>query len=177
MFPINLGIEESYGFEFAANYQPVKEWNFSGNFNFYRSVEDGVYEGVTYDSDTYSWTSRTSARYTFERKLSVQTSFNYRAPRKGIQGERKSSYSLDAGASLDIIKGNGTLSLNGRDLLNSRKRKSETIGENFISTSEFQWRSRTITLSFNYRLNQQKKRGRGANGQGGGFDSGGDVDM
>ncbi|NNC85878.1 MAG: TonB-dependent receptor [Bacteroidia bacterium] len=174
MFPINLGIEESYGFEFAANYQPKKEWNFSGNFNFYRAIADGNYEGVQYDSDTYSWTTRSSVRYMYKRKLSIQTSLRYRSPTEGVQGERKASYSWDAGASMDILKGKGTVSLNARDLLNSRKRRSETVGENFISTSEFQWRSRTVTLGFNYRINQKKQRTRG----GGGFDGGdGDVGM
>lgn len=172
MFPINLGVEQSYGFEFSVNYQPVKEWNFSGNFNFFRAYTDGIYEGIKYESDNYSWTSRTSARYTYHRKLSIQASFNYRSPMEGIQGEYKSSYSLDSGASLDILNGKGTVSLNGRDLLNSRKRRSETVGENFISVSEFQWRSRSVTLSFNYRLNQQKKRGRNGGGEGGGFDDG-----
>lgn len=168
MFPINLGIEESYGFEFSANYRPKKEWNFSGNFNFFRAVADGNYEGVEYGSDTYSWTSRTSVRYMYKRKLSIQTSLRYRSPMKGIQGESKASYSLDAGASLDILKGKGTVSLNGRDLLNTRKRRSTTVGENFVSTSEFQWRSRTVTLSFNYRINQKKQRSR----NGAGFEGG-----
>ena len=31
--------------------------------------------------------------------------------------------------------------------------------ENFNSNSEFQWRSRQFTLTFNYRINQKKREG------------------
>lgn len=168
-FPVNLGTENSYGLEFAGNYIPNKAWTFSGNFNFFRAISDGEFEGVSYDAETYAFTSRVSARWRVKRKFSAQTSFMYRSPRITGQGKRLSLYSWDAGWSLDVLKGNGTLSFSARDLLNSRRRRGETEGDDFFTYSEFQWRARTFTLSFSYRINQKKQRGRG---RGGDFDGG-----
>ena len=61
-----------------------------------------------------------------------------------------------------------------RDVFNSRRRRSETFGEGFFRESEFQWRARTLNLSFNYRINQKKKRQRSGGG-GGDFDGGGEF--
>ena len=48
----------------------------------------------------------------------------------------------------DVLKGNGSVSLNVSDVFNSRKRMSLTSTETFISDSEFQFRVRTFNLSF-----------------------------
>ncbi|UII29541.1 outer membrane beta-barrel family protein [Fulvivirga maritima] len=54
---------------------------------------------------------------------------------------------MDAGLSKEILDSKGTLALNVRDLLNSRKYRGETFGSNFYQESEFQWRSRQFLLT------------------------------
>ena len=78
--------------------------------------------------------------------------------------------------SKEIFNDNATISLNVRDLLNSRKRKSLTTTEFFSRYSENQWRQRQINVSFRYRFNQQKRRNERGNNQGGG-DGDGDMDF
>jgi len=158
IFPINLSTQNAYGIEFSGNYDITPWWRFNGSFNFYRAITNGAYEGEDLHSDTYAWTTKASSRWTIMKKLDFQTSFDYRAPRETTQGRVRSRYALDAGLSADILKGNGTVTLSGRDLLNTRKRRWTTETPTYKSTSEFQWRSREITLTFNYRLNQKKQR-------------------
>ncbi len=74
--------------------------------------------------------------------------------------------------SFDLLKGNGTLAFNMKDILNSRKRQSTSVGANFISESSRQWRSRYFRLSFTYRINQKKKRGGDRNFNDGGGEGG-----
>ncbi len=169
-FPVNLGVEDNYGLECAGSFEPNRQWSFNGSFNFFRAIENGDYNGVTYTADTYAWTSRVSARWRIRRKFSCQSSFRYRSPRTSNQGRRLSMYNWDVGAALDLFKGNGTLTLSAKDVLNTRKRRHVVIEDNFYSESEFQWRSRQITLSFNYRLNQQNRRKGRGRGQGFGED-------
>ena len=71
---------------------------------------------------------------------------------------------------------NGTIGLNVSDLLNSRKRNSLTVTDSFISESEFQWRQRSVNLSFTYRFNQKKQRQRNNRDQGGNGDEEGDFE-
>lgn len=172
-FPVNLGTEDSYGIEFSGSYEPVKWWSFNGSFNYYRSIEDGSYEGVDYDNDTYAYSMRVVSRWKVKRKFSCQTSFNFRSPRLSNQGRHRSTYNWDAGASLDVLKGNGTLTFSVKDILNSRRRRIIIEEEDYYSEMNFQWRARQSTLSFTYRLNQKKGRNKGGGDYGGGdFDGG-----
>ncbi len=162
-FPINLGIEDSYGLEFSGGYELIKWWNLRGSFNFYREIREGLYDQVSYNSDALVWSTRLNSKWTIKKKVGLQASFNYRAPQQSPQGETLALYSLDAGFSFDCLKGNGTVSANIKDLFNSRKRRSIAYGENFVSESERQWRARFFRVNFTYRINQKKKRGRERN--------------
>jgi hypothetical protein len=77
---------------------------------------------------------------------------------------------LNLGISKDILKGDGTLTLNIHDLFNTRKYRYIIDRPNLYSENEFRWSSRTVSLSFVYRLNQMKRN----NGRrsGGGFGGG-----
>ena len=70
--------------------------------------------------------------------------------------------------SRDILKGKGTLTFSARDLFNQRRRRSIIDEEDYYSESEFQWRSRSAQISFNYRINQKKGRGQRGGDMGGG---------
>ena len=158
-FPINLGFENSFGLELSGSYRIMEAWNLTGNFNFFRAISEGIYEEQDFSNDTYSWNFRASSKWTIKKKLGVQTSFNYRSPRNDAQGKIYSQYFMDLGASYDFFKGNATLTLSGKDLFNTRKRRYLMTGPGFVTDGEFQWRSRQLLLTFSYRLNQKKMRG------------------
>ncbi len=168
--PINLGLEDAFGLEFTYNYNVVKWWSLNGEFNFFRSIIDGLSENANLNRDDYSWRSRMTSKMTLWKKIDTQLRFSYRAPIESVQGKRLALYNLDFGLSLDVLKNKGTLTLSARDVFNTRKRRGFTYGENFETYGEFQWRSRQINLNFNYRINQKKKRG----GQRGDYQGGGE---
>ncbi|MCB0678646.1 MAG: hypothetical protein KDC30_18235, partial [Saprospiraceae bacterium] len=73
--------------------------------------------------------------------------------------------------SLDAFAGKGTFTLAGRDLFNDRRRRLIVDLPDYQSESVFQWRqTRQVVLTFNYRLNQEKRPGNGRRGEGGGGD-------
>ncbi|MBL4593613.1 MAG: TonB-dependent receptor [Flavobacteriales bacterium] len=157
--PVNLGVKDAYGIEFSGSYELAKWWTVRGSYNFFREIRDGEFQGVEYDVDTYVWSTRLNSKWKIKKKIGLQASGNYRAPKQSPQGETKARYSIDIGFSFDVLKGNGTVAFTGKDILNSRRRNSISYGENFVSESERQWRSRYVRVSFTYRLNQKKKRG------------------
>ena len=157
--PINVGSEDRLGWEFSLNYSPFKWWKLNGSFNFYKISRDGA--DLVPDYKDSSWFTRINSRVKLPAKIDWQTTFDYRAGNETFQSKTDPRIGVNLAFSKDIFKDNATLSLNVSDLLNSRKRKSETIIEDFAhSTSEFQWRERQIMLSFTYRFNQKKKRER-----------------
>ena len=155
--PVNIGFRNAYGIEFSGSYQLQKWWDLRGDFNFFREITDGNYKGAVYFNDTYSWNSKLNSKWTIKKKLGIQMSVDYNAPQKTTQGESLARYGINIGASVDVLKGNGTISFNSSDIFNTRKRRFTDIGDNFYSEGEFQWRSRFFRLSFVYRINQSKK--------------------
>ena len=164
--PRNIASENRYGMEFSFNYNLFKWWKLNNSFNFYENSLNG--NGVGEDSKNSSWTTRLNSRIKLPGKIDWQTTANYRGPRENFQSKNKGVFSINLAFSKDILKDKGTLSLNVSDLLNSRKRISDTQITNTTSRySEFQWRERQIRLNFTYRLNQKKKRTPQRNNNGG----------
>ncbi len=171
--PVNLSSQDRYGFEFTANYNPFKWWKISNSFNFFKSVTEGEYNEISYDSDDTSWFTRLTSRITLPGMIDWQTNGMYMGPSEGAQSKRKGMYTVNLAFSKDILKENGTLSLNVSDLFNSRKRSSTSYSPNTVTEGEFQWRERQIRLNFTYRFNQKKKRERPQNDN----EGGGEGDM
>ncbi len=94
----------------------------------------------------------------------------YMGPSQNAETKRYGMVSVNLAFSKDILKEKATLSFNVSDLLNSRKRISETTTETTFSEGEFQYRQRQFLLNFTYRFNQKKKRGRSQENDGGGDD-------
>ena len=168
MFPVNLSTENATGLEFSFSYNLFKWWRATLNANAFYSITNGKYEEQLFYAETFSATGRLTSKWTVKKKVDIQTSFMYHAPRNTPQGKNLSMYSWDVGLAMDVLKGNGTLTLSARDLLNSRRRRWEVNTPTLVSTNDFLWSSRQFVLSFSYRLNQKKKRERGGNVDGGG---------
>jgi outer membrane receptor protein involved in Fe transport len=172
-FPVNLSTEDAAGLELSFSYNLFKWWRTSVNTNAFYSITNGDFDGQSFYAETFSATGRFTSKWTVWKKLDIQTSVMYRAPRNTSQGRSLSMYSWDAGMSIDILKGNGTVTFSAKDILNSRRRRWEIDTPTLVSTNDFQWRARQFVLSFTYRLNQKKKRDRGAGGRD--SDEGGDF--
>lgn len=156
--PENLSKEDAFGAEFTASYSPFKWWKVDGNFNFFRAITDGGNLGESFQSETYSWFTRLTSRFTFWKNTDLQLRGNYESKVQNTQGYRKPVWYLDVAVSKDIFKNNGTLTLNVSDLFNTRRHRSVAEGDNFYAYNDFQWRARQINFTLNYRLHQQKKK-------------------
>ncbi|UYQ94057.1 TonB-dependent receptor [Chitinophaga horti] len=158
--PINLSTRDDIGIEFNLSLTLADWWKFNTSANVYHAISNGSYLGRNLDATTTTMTNRTTSRMTFFKSLDFQASLNYQAPRITPQGKDLAQYSIDLGLAQDILKDKGTLTFNVRDLLNTRRRRAitdiMTDSETYYSRSDFQWRARQLTLTLNYRLNQQK---------------------
>ncbi len=158
--PFNLATNIRTGAEGSVMYNPNRKMRFTGSINIFQFKTEGSFNGQEWGTTNTSWFARFNSKITLPAKIDWQTNFFYRGPSANAQTETKSLYGLNLAFSKDILKGNGTVSLNVRDLFNTFKRQSYTDTPFFTSDNEFQWRVRQITASFMYRINEQKKRGR-----------------
>lgn len=159
--PQNLSEEDAVGIELNGAYSPTKWWKLNGEFNFYYFTKDGGNLGEEFKADGQTWNVRLTSKKTVAKVFDVQIRANYRAPENSVQGKRKSMFFMNFGASKEIFKKKGTITLSVSDVFNTRKRRYIYEGANFYTEGDFRWRARTMTLSLNYRLNQPKRRGHG----------------
>lgn len=169
LLPLNLAVRNDLGLELNVSKEFSKKFRSTGNFNLFNSQISG--EQLSANTTTFSF--RQGNYYRNPKILNAQISFWYRAPRKTTQGKRFGMSAVDIGLSKDIMKTNGTIAMNVRDLFNTRKYRGKTNTETFSNISEFQWRQGpTVVATFTYRINQKKKRERGGGGQEGEFEGG-----
>ncbi|QNA46406.1 TonB-dependent receptor [Lacibacter sediminis] len=156
IIPVNLATQKELGIEMTFAVTAASWWKINSTVNFFRAVANGKYENTELNSETVSWTNRTTSRMTFFKDLDFQASVNYQSPRITTQGKTLAIYSIDLGLVKDVFKGKGTLTFNVRDLMNSRRRRTVVDIPGYYSNSDFLWRPRQMTLTLNFRINQQK---------------------
>ncbi len=153
--PYNLSSEDAFGIEFISSYQPFAWWNLDLNMNFFHAEIDGANLDENYQSQTYTWFSRLTSRFTLWGDTDLQLRGNYDAPQNTPQGKRYAVAYMSMAITRDILKRKGTLTLNISDVFNTNRNRAITEGDNFYVRSSFQERPR-INLALNYRLNQRK---------------------
>ncbi len=106
-----------------------------------------------------AWSVRLNAQFLFTKTFSGQISGQYRSPHVVAQGTTSHSYSIDLGLRKTFLDRKLALALNVRDILDSRARKNYTWGEGFWQYQENRWHSRSIslTLTWNFGTQQQRK--------------------
>ena len=155
--PINLATNTRIGAEAGILYNPARWLRLNGSFNFFQFDTEGDYNNVDYSAKNTSYFARLSSKVSLPWKIDWQTNAFYRGASEGAQTETEGLLSLDMALSKELFNEKASLTLNVQDLLNSRKRESFTTTEFFERESEFQWRQRSIILSFTYRFNQQRR--------------------
>ena len=176
--PENFGISDDYGIELVGSLDIFKWWNINGSINFFKSNTVGDWNGRHYVTDSYNTIARLVSKFRLKKVCDIQITGRYMGPREEPLGYRDANYWCDFAASRDVFNRKGTISLNIRDVFGSRQHGGESWGDNFWQYSESAWSTTSVTLNFNYRINQQqKKRMPSGNGGGESFEGGEGGDM
>ena len=120
---------------------------------------------VSGDSESrFSWNARMQANFTLPHNFTIQLRGRYQSKRLVTQGSRRPSYSMDIGVRKSFFNRKLILALNCRDLLDSKRNKSETSSDTFYQYSE-NWRharkfNLTVTWAFGNNNSKKSKRQR-----------------
>lgn len=162
--PINLGTEEQFGVEFNTSLRLIKGMRTNASVNFFRRIEKGDYQGISYDSNNTSWSGNLSNSYRLPFAVQSQFSVRYRAPNESSFGKSKGFLYTDLALSKDILNDNATINFRFSDLFNTGKYDYQTITPVAVTDGIYQRREPTYTLTFTYRFRQEKNRQRGRRG-------------
>jgi len=148
--PINLATEDAWGVELSADQDITENLQLSGSLNLYQSESEGEFQDVVYASKSDNFTSRLRVRWTFLEKWNFQSYLYYRGPSETTQGRRSSRSFVGSGLSRKLLDEKATISVNVRDLFNSRNGDREVIEPFTYSSSSYSWSSRTVRVNFRY---------------------------
>lgn len=165
----NVAKSQSAGVEIVGKNNLFSRLDLTTTVNLYYSKLDGfsylpagATEPVTgKPEENFSWNVRMIANVILPYSVSLQVTGNYNSKQVIAQGYRKPTYSLDAGIRKTFFDRKLSLSINARDLLDSRKRHTVTSGPSFYQDDQ-SWRGGrtfgfTLTYSFgNMRAKKQK---------------------
>lgn len=168
MYSTNMNVAKSLssGLELVLKNNLFKIVDLTTTANAYYYKLDGFsydIEGqtVTGDSDhNFTWNARMTASVILPYDISIQASGRYNARQVITQGYRKANYSVDLGVRKNFFNKAFTLSINCRDLFNSRKWDNYTSSETFTrhQLNKRGGRNVSFTLTWNFgNMNGKRK--------------------
>ena len=173
---INVAKRQDLGIEVVAKNRLFKDilqlttsanfyWNSITSADYHSYINDEKIDVTLPSQSILAWSARINAQFMFTKTFSGQISARYRSPRVVAQGSTTHSYSIDLGLRKSFLDRRLILAFNVRDILDSRARRNTNWGDGFWQKSENRWHSRTVslTLTYNFGTNQNKKKGPDSN--------------
>lgn len=163
----NVGSNNSVGFNFFGQVNPIKPLTLRGNFNvFTYDINANGGFTVTNTNTQLIYNGFFMASYVFQKGLTFETFLITNSPRQTAQGRNPSFNMWNLGLKKEIMKKKGSLGLTIIDPFNENKNFRQNIaGADFIQTSNFSVPFRSFGASFSYRFGKlsmqapKKKRG------------------
>lgn len=157
----NVAKTQSAGLEIIGKNRLFKILDLTTTVNFfYYKLDDFKYtiygQEITGEADeNFSWNARMTASMMLPWGVTMQATGRYNAKRIVAQGHREPSYSVDLGLR-KMFNSKWSLSVNVRDLLDSRGWNSVTNNKNFYRDSDSSHGGRTFSFTLTYNFGNMK---------------------
>lgn len=153
----NLDDNNAFGVEISGNLEFTKWYSANISFDAYNKTVKGYSENVYLEVNLTTFNGRISNTFKANKNLRFQLTAMYRGEDISIQFLRKPMWKVDAGSSLTVLKGNGTITARVSDMFDSMHFAFER-SEPKLSKGQFNWESQTAYVGFNYRFGSGKNK-------------------
>ena len=152
----NIGTNNSVGFNFFGQINPIKPLTFRGNFNVYSydiSTTNALASAQVNDEVYMMYNAFISATVNLPQGFTVESFLVAHSSRRTSQGENPGFNMWNMGLKKELFKKKGSLGITVVDPLNARKnfRQNVTSGT-FAQSSNFSVPFRSVGVSFGYRF-------------------------
>ncbi|MGB4399234.1 MAG: TonB-dependent receptor [Daejeonella sp.] len=165
----NVGNNNSVGFNFFGQINPVKPLTLRGNFNVFTydiTTNNTVVVANANSGVQILYNGFLMGTYAFPKGLTFETFLITNSPRRTAQGRNPSFNMWNLGLKKEILEKKGSIGLTVIDPFNERKNFRQNItGSDFTQSSNFSLPFRSFGMSFSYRFGKmtmqapRKKRG------------------
>lgn len=157
----NTKSNNRYGLELSSNHKFSNWWRVNASFDLYTQKESGIANGEALEVTNNSINFRLSNNFKASKNLRFQLFTMYRGGGQSIQFKVDPMWMINTGASLNVLKGKGTISVRVNDIFKGMKFRFESENP-YPYKGQFNWESRTAYVGFMYRFgggkNKAKKR-------------------
>lgn len=163
----NIAKTRSAGIELVGKNKLFAFLDLTTTVNLYYSKMDGFsYQpaGATEPvigkpQEDFSWNARMIANVILPYSISLQLTGSYNSKQLVAQGHREANYSWDAGIRKSFLNRKISVSINARDILDSRKWHTITSGTGFIQDSKNWKGGRQFGLTLTYSFGNMRAKG------------------
>ncbi len=150
----NLGLSAIAGVRLSAALRPLEWWEINAIADGYRQREASAYLDSKFDYHLISFAGNLNQAFTINAKQGIKAELNAGWYGRGIQGiYRNGAYGqVDAGIKTNILQGKGSLRLAINDIFNTNVNNVSINYQDQKSSFFHHVESRTVALSFTYRL-------------------------
>ncbi|WP_026713147.1 outer membrane beta-barrel family protein [Flavobacterium daejeonense] len=153
----NLNDNNAYGFEISSNLDFTKWYSTNISMDAYHKKIRGVVSDESVSANVTAFNARINNTFKASKNLRFQLFSMYRGRDLGLQLMGKPMWKMDLGSSLNVLKGNGTISLKCSDIFKTmRYRFTAEIPKE--QNGQFNWESRSVYVGFNYRFGSGKNK-------------------
>jgi outer membrane receptor protein involved in Fe transport len=171
----NLNDNKAFGVEISGNLEFTKWFSANISLDAYNKTVKGYSDAIYIEVNNTAFNARIANTFKANKNLRFQLSGMYRGNDISIQSMVKPMWKVDAGSSLTVLKGSGTITARVSDVFNSMHFAFDR-SEPKLAKGQFNWESQTAFLGFNYRFGtgknkavQRKARENNETQSGGGF--------
>jgi outer membrane receptor protein involved in Fe transport len=155
----NIAKQRQYGVSVSANHPITKWWTSSLYVNVYNNKYDGIIDNIDISVSNTSLNLNGSQQFKFAKTWTAELGGFYRtAALEGVMRLQPFGM-LNVGVGKQVLKNNGSLRLNVRDVLNTMKVKARAEYGNVDANFQEMRESRVVNLSFTYRFSKGKMNG------------------
>lgn len=127
--PENIGTSLAYGFEPSVDYTLNDWWKINAGANLYYYQLDGGFEDIDYSNSSLQYSGRLTNTFTIKKDWILQFITRYNSRTIDPLGESSPVFTQDASLKKSFAKKRVSLTLQGRNILNTRVRESfSTVG-------------------------------------------------
>ena len=157
---VNIGTDESYGLELGFVYKPLSWFGVYNEVTLNGYSQNGSFETTNFNANGLAFSGRLHLDFRVSDSFKFQFQNRFRGSDNRGQLSRKALYRLDFGMSKSLFNDNASLTFNFKDIFDSWEWDIRTRGENFSQDIKSQVRVPQLNVSFIYRWNQKRYRGK-----------------
>jgi outer membrane receptor protein involved in Fe transport len=165
--PENVGQDFALGGEVALGLNLFKWWKADVSGNFYQYRLEGTYDEIVIERESFNWNTRLSNTFRFGKGTRIQLNSRYNSATVTAQGRIGDYWTADIALSQEFFKKKMTAIVQVRDMFGEVVRDTESMGSDFLSTSEYYNKAPQLRVTVNYRFNNYKKKRNGGGGDDG----------